>query len=117
MTHRDPATRTVFGREPAAWTGLVTAAIVLLTSFGIAIDTDTQGYIIAAVEAVLGVVVVIAVRETVYPALTALVRAAIPLVVALGLDLTIEQQGAILALSTVLLSFVATRPQVTPQGV
>lgn len=115
-THSIPA-RQVFGREPAAWTGVVSAALTLLVSFGLELDTETQGYIIAAVEAVLGVIVVVKVKESVYPALIALVRVSIPLVVALGLSLTIEQQGAVLAFATILLTFVGTRPQVTPKVV
>lgn len=110
-----PAPRLVFGREPAAWTSLISAALVLLTTFGISISTETQGIILAAVNAVLGLIVVIAVRESVYPALVAVVQTAIPLVVAFGLDLTDAQQGAILAAATVTLGFAFTRPQVTPK--
>lgn len=109
------STRLVFGREPAAWTALVSAALVLLTTFGISISTDTQGVIIAAVNAILGLIVVITVRESVYPALVAVVQTTIPLVVAFGLDLTEQQQGAILAVATVTLGFAFTRPQVTPK--
>nr|DAL34327.1 MAG TPA_asm: holin [Caudoviricetes sp.] len=115
MSTITPAPRLVFGREPAAWTALISAALVLLTTFGISISTETQGVIIAAVNAVLGLIVVIAVRESIYPALVAVVQTAIPLVVAFGLDLTDAQQGAILAATTVTLGFAFTRPQVTPK--
>ena len=69
MSTITPAPRLVFGREPAAWTALISAALVLLTTFGISISTETQGVIIAAVNAVLGLIVVIAVRESIYPCL------------------------------------------------
>ncbi|AZG43438.1 hypothetical protein [Gordonia insulae] len=115
MTTTSPA-RLVFGREPAAWTALISAALVLLTTFGFSISTDTQGVILAAANAILGLVVVITVRESIYPALVAVVQTGIPLVVAFGLDLTTEQQGALLALLTIALGFVGTRPQVTPKA-
>lgn len=115
MTTSIHTPRLVFGREPAAWTALISAAVVLLTTFGIGISTDTQGIILAAVNAVLGLIVVITVRESVYPALVAVVQTAVPLVVAFGLHLTEAQQGAVLAVATVTLGFVFTRPQVTPK--
>lgn len=108
--------RLVLGREPAAWTSLISAALVLLTTFGISISTETQGVIIAAANAVLGLVVVLAVKESVYPALVAVVQTAVPLFVAFGLHLTDAQQGAILAVASVTLGFVFTRPQVTPKA-
>lgn len=114
-THSLPA-RNVFGREPAAITGVVSAFLTLGISFGLDIDTEVQGYIIAAVEAVLGLIVVLQVKENVYPALITLVRVAIPLVVSLGLSLTVDQQGALLAFVTILLTFFGTRPQVTAKA-
>jgi len=108
--------RLVFGREPAAWTALISAVLVLLTTFGFNISTDVQGVIMAAVNAVLGLIVVITVKESVYPALVAVVQTALPLVVAFGLHLSEQQQGAILAVSTITLGFVFTRPQVTPKA-
>lgn len=116
MSTTNTPARLVLGREPAAWTSLISAALVLLTTFGISISTSTQGVIIAAVNAVLGLVVVLAVKESVYPALVAVVQTVVPLFVAFGLHLTDSQQGAILAAATVLLGFVATRPQVTPKA-
>lgn len=116
MTTNPSTTSLVFGREPAAWTSLVSATLVLLTTFGLSISTETQGVIIAAVNAVFGLIVVIMVRESIYPALVAVVQTAIPLVVAFGLHLTDAQQGAILAAATVLIGFVLTRPQVTPKA-
>lgn len=106
----------IFGREPAAWTALVSAVLVLLTTFGFEIATETQGVIIAAANAILGLVVVITVRESVYPALVAVVQTAVPLVVAFGLHLTEQQQGAVLAVATITLGFLFTRPQVTPKA-
>lgn len=116
MTTQTSPARLVFGREPAAWTALASAVLVLLTTFGFNVATETQGIILAAFNAILGLIVVVTVRESVYPALVAVVQTAVPLVVAFGLDLTNQQQGAILAVSTITLGFVFTRPQVTPKA-
>lgn len=116
MTVSTSSPRLVFGREPAAWTALASAVLVLLTTFGFSVSTETQGIVLAAFNAVLGLIVVVSVRESVYPALVAVVQTAVPLVVAFGLDLSDQQQGAVLALSTITLGFVFTRPQVTPKA-
>ena len=115
VSTRTPA-RLVFGREPAAWAALISAGLVLLTTFGFQISTETQGVIMAAVNAVLGLLVVVSVKESVYPALVGLVQTIVPLVVAFGLDLTDAQQAALLAAGTVFLGFVFTRPQVTAKA-
>ena len=115
VSTRTPA-RLVFGREPAAWAALISAGLVLLTTFGFQISTETQGVIMAAVNAVLGLIVVVSVKESVYPALVGLAQTIVPLVVAFGLDLTDAQQGALLAAGTVVLGFVFTRPQVTAKA-
>lgn len=109
-------TRLIFGREPAAITSAIMAAVALLVAFGFNVSTDTQGLIQAAVNAALGLVVVISVRENVLPAIIAVVQTGLPLVVAFGLDLTEAQQGAILAASSLTLGLVFARPQVTPKA-
>lgn len=109
--------RLVFGREPAAWTAAIMAAVALLVAFGIDVSTETQGLIQAAVNAVLALIVVISVRETVLPAIIAVIQTVLPLVVAFGLHLTEQQQGAVLAASSLILGLLFTRPQVTPKVV
>ncbi|UVK63836.1 membrane protein [Gordonia phage LilyPad] len=109
------STRLIFGREPAIFTAIVSAIVVTATAFGTDLNTDQQGLIIAATEAVLAVIVGFTVRETLFPALTGLVKVAVPLLVAFGLDLTLEQQGALLALITLAISFYGDRPQLTPK--
>lgn len=108
--------RLVFGREPAAITSTLMAGVALVVAFGIPVSTETQGLIQAAVNAVLGLLVVVTVRENVLPALIAVIQTGLPLVVAFGLHLTDAQQGAILAAASLTLGLLFTRPQVTPKA-
>ncbi|SDU64471.1 hypothetical protein [Gordonia westfalica] len=104
----------VFGREPAAWTAAIMSAVALVVAFGINVSTETQGIIQAFVNAVLSLIVVITVRETVLPAIVGVIGTGLPLLVAFGFDLTDQQQGAILAAAPLVLGLLVTRPQVTP---
>lgn len=115
MTISTPSpARLVLGREPAAITSAIMAGVALIVAFGVPVSTETQGLIQAAVNAVLGLVVVVAVRETMLPALIAVIQTGLPLVVAFGLHLTDAQQGAILAAASLTLGLVFARPQITP---
>lgn len=115
MTVSTTPARLVFGREPAAWAGAIMAAVALLVAFGFNITTETQGLIQAAVNAVLSLIVVISVRETVLLTILGVVQTGLPLVVAFGFSVTEAQQGAILAAASLFLTLIATRPQVTPK--
>ena len=104
----------VFGREPAAWTAAIMSAVALVVAFGINVSTETQGIIQAFVNALLSLIVVITVRETVLPAIVGVIGTGLPVLVAFGFDLTDQQQGAILAAAPLVLGLLVTRPQVTP---
>lgn len=116
-TNTTAPARLVFGREPAAITSALMAGVALVVAFGVPVSTETQGLIQAAVNAVLGLLVVVTVRENVLPALIAVIQTGLPLVVAFGLHLTDAQQGAILAAASLTLGLLFTRPQVTPKVV
>lgn len=115
MTIQNPPARLVFGREPAAWSGAVMAAVALIVAFGIDVSTETQGVIQAFVNGVLTLIVVITVRENVLPAILGVIQTGLPLLVAFGFDITVEQQGALLAAVSLFLTLAVTRPQVTPK--
>ncbi|QEM41579.1 holin [Gordonia phage Forza] len=106
----------VFGREPAVWTAAVMAVVALIAGFGVEINTDVQGLIQAVVNAVLGLIVVLKVRENVLPAVIAVISTSLPLLVAFGLNLTNEQQGLILIAAPLVLNLLFIRPQVTTKA-
>jgi hypothetical protein len=115
MTTLTPPARLVFGREPAAWSGAVMAAVALIVAFGINVSTETQGIIQAFVNGVLTLIVVITVKENVLPAIVGVIQTGLPLLVAFGFHITSEQQGALLAAVSLFLTLAVTRPQVTPK--
>lgn len=113
-TPRTPAL--IFGREPALITSAIMSLVAIVSGFVFNISTDTQGYIQAAVNAVLALVVAISVRENVLPVIIALAQAVMPLVIVAGWELTVEQQASIIAALSLTLGVVFVRPQVTPKA-
>ncbi|QGF20289.1 holin [Gordonia phage Sixama] len=113
VSNGKPTPRLILGREPAAWTAFVMAAVSIVSSFFFSISPETQAGIQVAVNAVLALVVVVMVRENVVPAIVAVVQAVLPLVVVAGWDASVEQQGVILAVAPLVLGFLFVRPQVT----
>ena len=88
----------IFGQEPAAFVGVVQAVLVMLLSFGLfGLTPETNGVIIAAVSAGLGLVTAYATRTTLYTALIGFAQAILVLAVTFGLRLDDVQQGSILA--------------------
>ena len=57
--------RLIFGREPAAITAAVMAAVALVSGFVLPVSVETTALIQTAVNAVLALVVVVMVRETI----------------------------------------------------
>jgi uncharacterized membrane protein YgaE (UPF0421/DUF939 family) len=88
----------IFGQEPAAFVGVVQAVLTMLLSFGVlGLTPETNGVILAAVSASLGLVAAYATRTTLYTALLGFVQAVLVLAVTFGLRLDDMQQGAILS--------------------
>ena len=56
--------RSIFGREPAAWTGLIEALLVGLLAFGFGVTQTTYGPIMAFVLAGFGLYTAWATRDT-----------------------------------------------------
>ena len=117
MTTQTPAltrTQLVFGKEPAAWVGLVQAVLAAVVIFGLPLTTEQSGLIVAFVNAVLGAYLALKVRPIMVAAVVAVVQTALPLLVAFGLPLTDQQQGVLLTLTGVILTTFLVRPQATP---
>ncbi|WP_187589125.1 hypothetical protein [Gordonia sp. OPL2] len=106
--------RLVFGREPAVISAAIMAAVALLSGFLTPISPTTQALIQTAVGAVLGLWVLIQVRENVVPGVLTLIQAVLPLAVVAGVDWTTEQQGLIYSSAAVILGLLA-RPNLNPK--
>ncbi|AOE44373.1 hypothetical protein SEA_GHOBES_21 [Gordonia phage Ghobes] len=104
----------LFGREPAGWLALVSAAVSLVGAFAVGFDAQTQGLVVAFANAVLGALLAWQTRPLAPAAFVAVVQTALPLLVAFGLDWTAEQQATLLTVSSVVLNLALVRPQVQP---
>lgn len=116
MTTQALPVRTIFGREPAAISAAIMAAIALISGFLTPIDSQGQALIQTVVGAILALYVALSVRENVIPAILVALQAAIPLAVYYGLDWTPEQQGLVFTSVSVILGLVAGRPNLTPKA-
>lgn len=94
--HATPRAQTIFGREPAAWVGLIEGIVALLTVFALGVTSTSGALIIALAAAAAGAYTAWATRDTMLAAVLAVVKALLALVVYYGLELTLEQQAAVL---------------------
>lgn len=104
----------LFGREPAAWVGLIEATLALAVAVGLVVLTSEQtALILAVVMAVFGVVTAYLTHDTMLGVLVGLTKAVIALVVGFGLTLTPELTAAIIGFVTIAVSFFQ-RTQTSP---
>jgi len=87
-----------FGREPAQWLGLISAAIALISSTAFEMTILQQGVLNAVAVAIVGFVTAMAVSgEKAAPLVAGLVQAVLACALAFGLSLAPELQGSIVA--------------------
>lgn len=104
----------LFGREPAAWVGLIEAGLALLVALSIVNVTNEQtALIMAAVVAVFGVVTAYLTKDTMLGVLVGLTKAVIALAVGFGANLSPELTATIIAFVTVFIGFFQ-RTQTSP---
>lgn len=102
----------IFGREPAAWLGLVAILIKLFSAFVIAVGPDVQAWINAAAAAAMGLAVAYLTKDGVIAAILGFAQSAIALAVGLGAGLDTTEQALLLsALSMAIAGY--DRTQVT----
>jgi uncharacterized membrane protein YccC len=109
------STPSIFGREPAAWVGLIEAVLTILLAFAIGVSQETYGPILAVVTAALGVYTALVTRDTALGAIVGLVKAVLVLAAVYGLTLTDGQTAAVISLVTVVVGFFQ-RTQTSPVG-
>lgn len=87
-----------FGREPAQWIGLLSAAVALFSALVFPLSVEQQGALIAVATAVFGVAGALAVSgEKAAPLVAGLVQSVMALALAFGAELSPELQGTIMA--------------------
>jgi hypothetical protein len=102
----------LFGREPVYWLGLISASIMVLSSFFIPLTTEQQGVLNAICTSAFGVLTAYFVaQEGLQAAILGFFKAAIALALAFGWHATPEAQGTIMAFVAAV-SAMYTRTQV-----
>ena len=91
----------IFGREPAAWIGIIEAVLTILMAFALGISSTTFGPIMAVVVAGLSLYTAWATKETMLAVVVGFVKAILILATVYGFTLAPEQAGALIALITV----------------
>lgn len=86
----------LFG-EPALIISVVGGAISLAVTFGLAVDNEQVGLVMAAVTATLGLVTAYMTTGTVLSVFVGFAKAVLALAVGFGLPLSADQTGALIA--------------------
>ncbi|OPG10569.1 hypothetical protein [Microbispora sp. GKU 823] len=110
---------TIFGREPALWLGLFSAALQMFVAFVVPLPDTTVTAINAVAAAVIGVWLAFVTRaadggSSIQSAILGFAQAVITLGLAFGLNITAEKTSAIMAfLALLVAAFV--RQNVSPK--
>ena len=102
----------IFGREQAAWLGLVAGVVGVLTSFGFDISPHVQGVVTAVIVFVFGVYNAVKLGDGLNALVSHIAVALFSLLSAFGLDWSSEKQGLIVGFLALVTGFV-TRQLVT----
>lgn len=91
-------TPSYFGREPAQWIGLLSAAVALFSAIVLPLSVEQQGALIAVATAVFGIAGALAVSgEKAAPFVAGLVQSVLALALSFGVALDPNVQGSIMA--------------------
>jgi hypothetical protein len=103
----------IFGREPALYIGVISAALSLVVSLGVGLSAEAAGAWVAVITAVFGVVTAATTRPIAPAAFTTLVTVTADLLAAYHYDVS---ANTIAAVNTAVLAVLTllTRGQVTP---
>lgn len=104
----------IWGREPAAFIGLISGVLSLLLSLNLfGLTNENVGLIMGVVTAVFGVVTAYVTRDTMLGVIVGLVNAIFALVAGYGFELSADTTAAAIGVVTVLVGF-WQRTQTTP---
>lgn len=96
----------IFGRDPAAWTAVLSAVLAVVLSFGwFDLTNESVALIMAAVTTGLGLVTAFYTKRAGLAAALGFVQAAIALAAGYGFELTTDQVSGIMLLVTVVAGF------------
>lgn len=102
----------IFGREPAAWMGLIAVIVKLVAAFGLDVSAEQQATINGVAAAIMGVLIASLVHDGLGAAIIGLAQGALALALGFGLDWTADRQAVVMAAVTVVVAM-WDRTQVT----
>lgn len=104
----------IFGREPAAFIGLISGVLSLLLSLNLlGLTNETVGLIMGVVTAAFGVYTAYVTKDTMLGVIVGFVNATFALVAGYGFELSPDTTAAAIAIVTVLVGFFQ-RTQTSP---
>src|SRR5687767_11887265 len=114
LDREDPPTMKIFGREPAAFIGLISGALALLLSLNLfGLTNENVGLIMGAVTAAFGIYTAYVTKDTMLGVIVAFVNAIFALVAGYGFELSPDTTAAAIAIVTVMVGFFQ-RTQTSP---
>ncbi|MEC4016120.1 hypothetical protein [Streptomyces sp. H27-D2] len=106
----------IFGREPAIFLGVASAALSLIVTFNVGLSSEQAGALVAVIGAVFAALTAAITRPIAPSAFTGLVTVVVALLAAFHFDVAPETVGSLNALVVAMLVFL-TRGQVTPEPI
>ena len=104
----------IFGREPAAFIGLISGLLSLLLSLNLlGLTNESVGLLMAVVTAAFGVYTAWKTKDTMLGVIVGFVNATFAMVAGFGFELSPDTTAAAIAIVTVLVGFFQ-RTQTTP---
>ena len=103
----------IFGREPAAWVGLVEATLFLVVAIGLDWSQEQLGVVMAAVTTAFGIYTAYVTRDTMLGVVVGFAKSVLILLVTFGIEIRPETMAAILGFVTVVVGFFQ-RTQTSP---
>lgn len=93
----------IFGREPAAWVGLIEAVVALLVITVLHWTNEQTGLVMAVVVAAAGLYTAWVTHDTLLGVVIGFTKAVLALLIGFGVELSPELTGALIGLVTVVL--------------
>lgn len=93
--------KTIFGREPAAWVGLIEAGLALAVLTFLHITSDQTALVMAVVVSLFGIYTAWVTKDTMLGVVVGLAKAALALAIGFGFSLTPDVTAGLIAFVTV----------------
>lgn len=104
--------RTILGREPSLWLGLVAVLVKMAAAFGLDVSGEQQAVVNALAAALVGLILAVMAHDGVGAAVLGFVQATLALAVGFGLDWSAERQAVLLSVAAAVVAMF-DRTQVT----